>query len=135
MLYEIMRHLRNFFPTNTRKEGSFVIEDGKISLLFVKDDQYILIEGSDFNDGVYKYPVSDLADEAFDGEITVLAPPREFLELVSDIEALVASNKGKEGFASESFGGYTYTKATNSAGNIAGWSDVFKDRLAVWRKI
>ncbi len=112
-----------------------MIEDGKISLLFVRDNQYILIEGSNFNDGVYRYPVENLTDEEFEGVITVLAPPKEFMDLVKDIEAFVEQNKGKEGFTSESFGGYTYSRATNSAGNIAGWCDVFKDRLSVWRKL
>lgn len=135
MLYTIMKHLRNFFLTDVRKEGSFKIEGGMISLPFVEAGQYIMIEGSHFNDGVYKYPVSDLTNEAFEGTIVILNPPKEFLELVDDIKAYQDKAKGTEGIVSESFGGYTYTKSTNNAGNASGWSDAFKDRLNIWRKI
>ena len=135
MLYTIMKHLRNFFLTNVRETGSFKIEDGMISLLFVKEGQYIMIEGSNFNDGAYQYPVSDLTDEEFYGDVVILNPPKEFLELVDDINAYQEKAKGSEGYVSESFGGYSYTKSTNQAGNASSWSDAFKDRLNVWRKI
>lgn len=135
MLETIMKHLRNYFLTNVRKDGSFKIEDGNLSLLFVKEGQFIMIEGSSFNDGVYQYPVSNLTDETFNGSIVILNPPKDFLKLVEEIEAYQKKTSGSEGYTSESFGGYSYTKATNSAGNVAGWSDVFKDRLNVWRKI
>ena len=134
MLYTIMKHLRNFFLTNVSETGSFEIKGGMISLPFVKDDQYIMIEGSNFNDGVYVYPVSDLTDEEFEGSIIVLNPPADFLELVKEIEAYQEKNKGTEGYVSESFGGYSYSKATNN-GHIISWSDIYKDRLNIWRKI
>lgn len=135
MLYTIMKHLRNFFLTNVRETGSFEIKGGMISLPFVKEGQYIMIEGSDFNDGVYKYPVSDLTDETFYGSIVILNPSKEFLELVEDINAYQEKAKGSEGYVSESFGGYSYTKSTNANGNASSWSDAFRDRLNVWRKI
>lgn len=135
MLETIMKHLRNFFPTDVKEEGGFTIDGGTISLSFVKDGQIIMIEGSHFNDGIYTYPVSDLTDEEFKGCITILNPPRDFLKLVEEIEAYQEKIKGSEGLASESFGGYSYSRATNQAGNVAGWSDVFKNRLNVWRKI
>jgi len=135
MLETIMKHLRNYFLTDVRKDGSFTIEDGMISLLFVRNNQYIMIEGSHFNDGVYKYPPSNLTDETFEGSIVILNPPKDFLSLVTEIEAYQTRTSGSAGYTSESFGGYSYTKATNSAGNPVSWSDVFKDRLNVWRKV
>lgn len=134
MLYEIMKSIKNYFPTSIREEGVFIIENGIASLDFVPEGAYILIEGSLFNDGVYQYPVSELTDEEFDGVITVLAPPKEFLELVDDIKEYKANNKAN-GLSSESFGGYSYSKATNSNGKLVGWADVFSTQLNIWRKI
>jgi len=135
MLLTIMKHLRNYFLTNVKEERSFTIQSGMISLSFVNSGQYVLIDGSNFNDGVYTYPMTNLTDETFYGSITVLNPPKEFLDLATEIQSYVTKHKGSEGYASESFGGYSYQKATNSAGLTAGWSDVYKDRLDVWRKI
>lgn len=135
MLYEVMRHIHNFFPTEKCKEGEFTITDGVLNLPFAVDGQYVYIEGSTMNDGVYQYPLSGLSDETFRGVITILAPPKAFLALVADIEGYEANDANKGPYQSESFGGYSYTRATNKAGNIAGWQDVFKSRLNAWRKI
>lgn len=135
MLFEIMKHIRNFFPTGEYKEGAFKIEDGTIILPFVRNGQYIYIQGSKFNDGVYKYPATDLEDEEFDGCIDVLAPPREFLALCCSIEMWVKTNGDRSAMQSESFGGYSYTRATNADGSLADWQDVYRQRLNAWRKI
>ena len=128
MLYEIMRSIRNFFPREYYG-GHFKIEGGGISLPHVLDGQYILIEGSAYNDGVYQYPTGDLRDEEFVGDITVLAPPAEFLALAKEIEEY-QSKSVASAFTSESFGGYSYSR---NAG--AGWQDAFRSRLNAWRKI
>ena len=133
MLYEIMAHIRNFFPAEGH-EGAYVIENNTISLSFAKAGQYILIEGSTMNDGVYKLPVDDLNDEEFTGRITLLTPPKAFIELVEEIKAYMQENKPTP-YQSESFGGYSYTKATNASGNAASWQDVFRGRLNTWRKL
>lgn len=138
MLYEIMRHCRNFFPVE-HKEDNFVIKDGIISLPFIHEGQYYLIEGSIFNDGLYKKGAEELTDEEFTGVITALAIPKAFLELATEIEAFVQKNPASP-FQSESFGGYSYTRATkgsssNAGGGVATWKDVFSDRLQNWRKI
>ena len=135
MLYEIMRHLRNFFPTSIAEVSRFEVINGTINLPFVSEGQYFLIQDSNFNDGVYQYPPSDMTNESFLGTITVLNPPKEFLDLVDEIKAFQAANPSGNGYQSESFGGYSYSRATNSRGNIAGWQDVFGSRLNVWRKI
>lgn len=128
-----MKHIHNVFPAK-HLSGAFSIKSGTISLLDIKDGQYFLIEGSLFNDGVYKYPVDNLQDEEFNGYVTLLAPPQEFLTLVDEIEAYCKDNV-RTGLQSESFGGYSYTKATGANGGIADWTDVFKQRLNAWRKI
>lgn len=132
MLYEVMRHCRNFFPKE-RREGTFEIKDGIFSLPFVYEGQYFLIEGSVLNDGLYQYPATDLVDEKFDGCVTALAIPKPFISLVNDIKEFC--DKNPEGaYQSESFGGYSYTRATVD-GKVAGWQEVFSGRLSDWRKI
>lgn len=133
MLYEIMKSLNNFFVTNNQIKGTLEIKDSTLELPLV-DGQYALIEGSTLNDGVYQYPFKDLIDETFDGCITVLAPPRDFLKLVSEIEDYQSKVQPSQ-YQSESFGGYSYTKATNASGNVAGWKNVFASRLNAYRKI
>lgn len=129
MLFEIMTHVRNFFPAGKYKEGNFLIENGTISLPFVKDGEYIKIEGSSLNNGVYEYPVSGLRDEEFTGAIVALAPPADFLKLVEEIEEYTKKYNATP-YQSESFGGYSYTKSEKD-----GWESAFKTRLNAWRKI
>lgn len=144
MLFEVMLYCRNFFPVpGGCKSGNYTISDGYISLDFFKDGQYFLIEGSVFNDGVYQYPANGLSDETFEGTITPLAPPRAFLNVVSEIEEWTKKNESAGSvnlspFNSESFGGYSYSKAAGSGGSgctSVSWKDVFGSRLKVWRCI
>lgn len=134
MLYEVMKHIRDYFPTGEAAEGTLTIKDGKISLPFLKAGQYFLIEGSTFNDGVHN-GTKELQDETFTGRVSALRPPSAFLDLVKQIEDFEAKAGQPGPFQSESFGGYSYTRATNASGNIAGWQDVFKTKLNAWRKI
>ena len=134
MLYTIMKYINNFFPTNKREERNFIIDNGSLSLPF-PNEAYVLIEGSLFNDGVYQLPLEGLKDEEFNGCITLLAPPKSFLALATEIGSFVDKDVKLNGYTSESFGGYSYTKATGSTGGSADWQDVFRGRLNVWRKI
>lgn len=134
MLYEIMMHLNNFFPTKIREDALYKIEDGTLTLPFVLDGQYILIEGSNFNDGVYIAPLSDLIDETFEGTVTILNPPKEFLKLVSDIQEFEKTSTVGI-YESESFGGYSYQRAVNANGGIACWKDAYRGQLNTWRKV
>ena len=130
MLNEVLKYLRNYFPVSDKAErGEFVIENNTISLPFLSG-QYYLVEGSVLNDGVHKYPSTDLADEAFKGIITPLAVPSEVIELAEEVEAYCAKY-GATPYQSESFGGYSYTKSSGGSE----WTDVYKSRLNVWRKI
>jgi hypothetical protein len=67
-----------------------------------------------------------------------MAVPRGFLALVAEIEAW--NTKYGAGamspYASESFGGYSYSKGATAGGsNATTWSDAFASRLNAWRKI
>ena len=133
MLYEIMKHIKNFFQCMKMKEGNIEIKDGTVSSFDVEDGDYILIEGSKRNDGIYQCPCT-LKDETFSGSVSIRGIPQDFLNLASEIETFTVSNE-TSAITSESFGGYTYSKATNSSGVAADWKDVFRGRLNTWRKI
>lgn len=134
MLYEVMKSLK-CIPKFARKKyfDTYVIKNGSVNLPFV-DGQYFLVEGSMFNDGVYQYPTTELKTESFEGCITALAIPKDFLQLVEDIEKYKRDNP-ETALVSESFGGYSYTKATDTSGNPASWQSVFSKRLNAWRMI
>lgn len=136
MLDEILAEIRNYFVVKVHS-GDFEVIGGKLSPLdFLQNGQYFRIVGSVMNDGVYRYPYSGLTDETFSGEIWALAVPPTLIALVADIEEY--EKKAKETvspYNSESFGGYSYTKATDSSGTPISWEKVFAKRLNKWRKI
>jgi hypothetical protein len=134
MIGQIMKHINNYFITDKCVEDNFHIAEGALALPFAKDGQYVLIEGSILNDGVYLYPLSGLQDEDFHGFVTILAPPNAFVSLVGEIEAYQTASVASP-YVSESFGGYSYTKATNANGNVASWQDAFRGKLNMWRKV
>lgn len=140
MLTEVLGHLHNYFVVSAFP-ATYTIEGGSIHGLpsSLLENQYIRIAGSALNDGVYKFPIAEsveLADEVFDGCICGLAIPRALLVLVDEIGAWCASDAGKaSGYTSESFGGYSYNKATDASGAPASWQSVFRSRLNQWRKI
>lgn len=137
MINEICSHIHNYFAKDEQKHyGAFKIEHGNIVADFIADGQYFRIIGSVFNDGVYRYPVSGLTDEAFDGAVWAMSLPPELIALSAEIEEYTKSDAGKPSpFTSESFGGYAYTKATDASGAPIGWQKAFASRLNRWRKI
>ena len=138
MLTEICGSLRNWFAKDQDKHyGTFEINSGKIEpLSFLKDGQYFRIIGSTFNDGVHQYPASDLTDEVFDGAVWAMRLPPAFLALAAEIKDYAQSDAAKASpYTSESFGGYSYTKATDASGAALSWQAVFAKRLNQWRKL
>ncbi len=134
MLEQVLRHLNNWFLVEIH-EGTFTVENGSIALPFLQTNQYFRICGSVFNDGLHLYPAVDLTDEVFIGTVWALAVPKAVIELAGEIEAWQTKNGEPGPFTSESFGGYSYSKATNASGMAVGWQDVFKSRLNDWRRI
>ena len=132
MLETVLMYLNNWFAVG-RYDDTYTIEDGKLTLPFLVDGQYFRIVGSLFNDGVYQYP-AELTDETFDGSVWALAIPKALLSTVDEITAWTAKNGDSGPYTSESFGGYSYSKATNSKGLAVGWRDVFAAQLAPWKK-
>lgn len=140
MLEQVLMHLNNWFlvPDGIH-EGTYTIEDGGIALPFlVANGQYFRICGSVFNDGLHQYPAGDLKNETFDGAVWALAVPQAVIELEAEIEAWQKKNgEAAAGiYQSESFGGYSYSKATDSAsGGAVTWQTAFRSRLNAWRKL
>lgn len=139
MIDEVCRELNNFFDYE-RVIGDIHISDGNLVGISIAEGQYYRIVGSVFNDGIHIAGADQLKDEFFNGAVWKMAVPPTFLKLVDEIEAwseknLTADSAAMSPFTSESFGGYSYTKAAGSEGSSGvSWQDTFKTRLNVWRK-
>ena len=147
LIKEVCDYIHNYFIVDT-VESNFVIKNHVLQnndLLELYENQYFIIEGSIFNDGLYKYTedveLSDLVDEEFCGTIKELAIPRDVLKIIGDIDAWNTKNADtlNSPFQSESFGGYSYSKgnSTTAAGKNRSysWKDVFGSKLYPYRKI
>lgn len=135
MLEKMCAECKNYFVKDIHF-GTFKIEGGAIEPLdFLQERQYFRIVGSVLNDGVYKYPATELKDETFHGAIWAMSVPPSFIALASDIEKWQEKEGKPNGYTSESFGGYSYTKATNSKGQPATWKEVFASELNIYRRM
>lgn len=133
MIEKVMAYCNNYFESSESHYGIYAIKNGSISLPFLADGQYFRVVGSIFNDGVYSYP-AELKDETFTGKIIPLAPPKSFLDFCDKV-AQYEQTASITPYTSESFGGYSYTKAGGSGGGGLAWSEAFKVELRRWRKI
>lgn len=135
MLESVLMYLNNWFIVG-RYDDTYTIEDGGISLPFLIDGQYFRVSGSVLNDGLYQYTDDlKLTDETFDGTVWALAVPKAVISISEEITAWNEKNGELSPYTSESFGGYSYSRATNSNGVAVGWQDVFRARLAPWKKL
>ena len=139
MLEQVLMNIRRWFPVEGGiHSGTFTIEGGGITLPFLADGQYFRICGSVFNDGLHQYNVLDLTDETFTGTIWALAIPKAVIELADEIQKWQEKNgeSSTSPYQSESFGGYSYSKATDAeTGGAVTWQSAFKKQLSAWRKI
>jgi hypothetical protein len=116
------------------------------SLPFLKFGQFYRIVGSTFNDGVHKYSANHrgsedsetLTDEEFEGAIWEMFVPKEVVDLSAEIEDWISKNADaiNSPYQSESFGGYSYTKAIASTGKLStDWQSHFAGKLNRWRRL
>lgn len=138
MLEQVLLSLRNWFVADKRT-GRVRIEGGSLvppTGLDLKDGQYIRITGSTFNDGLHRWPCTGMTDEEFVGTVWALAVPRAVIDLADEIEAWQTEHAEELGspYASESFGGYSYTRVGGDGSPIT-WRQQFKARLDPWRKL
>lgn len=145
MLTELCQELKNWFERE-KYFGTFTIEDGAISVPdgSLQDGQFFRVIGSVFNDGVHKYgtDADELTDEVFEGAIWAMAVPPAVIDLSERIEAWGTKygDAVSSPYSSESFGGYSYTKAGSGQGNANSdsgptWRSTFASELRRWRKI
>lgn len=139
MLEQVLTYLKNWFvvPCGVH-QGIYTISGGSIEIPFLQNGQYYRICGSIFNDGLHKYGEGELTDETFTGAVWALAVPKAVVNIAAEIEEWQKKNGEAVAspFTSESFGGYSYTKATDSAtGAQATWHTVFRSQLNPYRKL
>lgn len=149
MLESVLRHLKNWFlvPGGIHT-GTFVVEGGSIALPFLSEGQYYRIIGSVLNDGLHKYGEEafqnvqfsgrPLKTETFCGTVWALAVPNAVETLAAEINEWNEKNgaAAQGPYQSESFGGYTYTIATDAqSGGALTWESVFRSRLNPFRKV
>lgn len=149
MLEQVCDYVHNYFIRHSYT-GQLTITGGTIPYELL-DGQRFRVRGSALNDGIYTYhaagvkndddnAASPLADETFTGSIDAMGVPKAFTALVSEISAWVQANAAalSSPYTSESFGGYSYTKATGSganAGGVLGWQDMYRAKLNAYRKL
>ena len=147
MLDEICAEIKNYFTFEKDIHiGDFSIVNGSITPALEIPTNYIRIVGSHMNDGIHLVSDHDLVDEStFHGAIWIMSPPIAFLSLAEEIASWQAQNGSVDSvamspFTSESFGGYSYTKASGSSANgVSGagvdWKSAYAKRLNVYRRI
>ena len=143
MLSEVCRYLNNYFvDTGAKFYGRFEIVDGELQAFeeILQPGQYFRIIDSVYNDGIYQYPAA-LKDETFDGAVWVLKIPEEVVKISEEIDEWktkyqTADSEAMSPYASESFGGYSYSKASDEGGVGSSWQGVsgFTARLEGWRR-
>lgn len=146
-LEEILWHLHNWFEKDSQV---LIVSDCEIDggglpasiADMLHEGQWYRIQGSWLNEGLHCHPDENLSAETFDGSITLMRIPAPLLRVAEDIDAWKAKNAEAldSPYASESFGGYTYTlkgemSSQNGSQGLSGWRAVFRDRLNPWRKL
>lgn len=141
MIDEICTELKNWFAADGDKHfGTFTISDGQIAPSdFLQKGQYYRVIGSVFNDGVHRYgdDTDVLTPETFKGAVWAMRVPYAVVQLSAEVENWV-KNYGERmarPYTSESFDGYSYSKATGANGGAVTWQESFRTRLNKWRKI
>lgn len=153
MLEQICDFVHNYFILN-EYEDTYEIANGTVSLPFLIEGQRFKVNGSALNDGVYTYhtngiiyddddtEIVDLMPESFTGTIYAMGVPKTFWKIVQEIINWQIANKAvlESPYESESFGGYSYTKASGAtkagqAKQALTWRDIFKNQLNAYRKL
>ena len=131
MLTELCQELHNWFTRDEDKVyATFTIANGVITPnCGLQTGQYYRIIGSVFNDGVHKHDYYVPHDETFEGAIWKMRVPQAIIDLDKKIDEYKTKHV-ESPFISESFGGYSYTRASDTT-----WRTSFSSELNKWRKI
>lgn len=145
MLAEVCGYLNNYFDVK-RYNGKILIQDGVVYCdtkeIAMDQGQHFALLRKNFVLGVYEYGVDTLNDKEFEGKVWIMDIPKDFMDLVDEIDAWQTKYGGSDSgamspFNSESFGGYSYTKASNAngLGSTITWQDAYKSRLSRYKKV
>lgn len=141
-VYRVMNECRNYFETGYYKT-TFTISGGAISPHFLfKPGSYIAIADSFYHNGVFRMGdggvlegvPAGVFDETFVGRVYFLCPPSGFLQLCGDIASFIAKTPNGA-YQSESFGAYSYTRASGAGGGVLTWQEHFADSLSPYRRM
>ena len=144
MLTQICAEIRNYFcGDDDRIVGNYAVSEGKlVPSISIKDGQYYRIVGSVFNDGVHHSDDVLIDEEDFHGAVWLMSVPQDIIELANEITEWQNKNADvlSSPYQSESFGGYSYSKASGYNGNrdtvnSYSWQDAFAVRLKPYRRI
>lgn len=140
-LSRICARLKNHFLRD-KYNGTFTLVSGTAPLTALLDGQFFTIVGSALNDGVFQNTaesLSKLKPETFTGHIWTMSVPVDFLELVEDIDKLNAKVEElglqDKGYASESFGGYSYSLNGSAPAYMQEWAKRINSGLSVYQKM
>ena len=143
VLTELCTYLNNYF-WRSKRDVKITISGGTFTASYLQPDQYFRIVGSLFNDGVHKYPATNLKDEEFEGSIWSMAVPQTVIDLASEIDEWQKKYGGVDSeamspFNSESFGPYSYSKGSisgaSASDNPNSWQAIYGARLAPYRRL
>lgn len=141
-VYRVMRECRNFFETGYLKT-TFTISGGAIApAALFRPGTYIAVEDSMFHNGVFRVGEGGMLeglptgvfDETFTGRVYFLNPPSGFLSLCEEIAQFIEKTP-KGAYQSESFGAYSYTRASGKNGGVQTWQERFEKDLAEYRRM
>ena len=152
MLTQVCQELRNWFDRGLPKYSGIVhIDNGVVTVdgetPSLQTGQHYRLIGTVFNDGVHVWgDTQDLTPEAdVDATLWEMRIPPVVVDLANDIAAWQdkyggVGSENMSPFSSESFDGYTYSKAsggssTGGGGSTVDWRSAFAARLNRWRKI
>lgn len=146
MLEAVLTHLNNWFERNpatggrSALRGGFEVAGGEMGLPegWLSEGQHFRVVGSALNDGLHRHPASDLADEAFDGEVLALWVPPAVVELSERIGAWQKEHgeEAESPYQSEGFGGYSYSlRGTQGGPQDSSWRAVFASELRRWKRL
>ena len=128
MLTRICRYLKNWFVKETHL-GTITVTDGNVfcngSEIEMQEGQLFALVRTNYVYGSYAYG-DEIDDSEFDGAVWLMDVPKDVLDVAEAMTEWETANSGTEAtspFQSESFGGYSYTKASNGNGKIG--SSVF----------
>ena len=146
ILEDILGYIHNWFVRDEIPVAGCSISSGSLpDDVDIPDGVWYRIQGSYLNDGMHLKGSKDegLSDETFSGTITTHVIPKPLLAIAEEASQWQAKYGAASSspYQSESFGGYSYTKASGGSQGASngsaqsGWQSAFAGRFTKWRKL